>query len=111
MGFEDSHIAVTVSSGDGETVSLPASLTHIDDDAFMGTGVKHIVLPESIESIGNKAFSECIQLQTIELPGGITEIGENILDGSEQTVILCSSNSTVHEYAKEHRLQFILTKE
>lgn len=111
LGFADSHIAVTVSSGDGETVSLPASLTHIDDDAFMGTGVKHIVLPESIESIGNKAFSECVYLQTIEFPGNVTEIGENILDGSEQTVILCSSNSTVHEYAKEHRLQFILTEE
>ena len=108
IGFDDSHIAVTVSSGEGETVFIPARLTCIDDDAFMGSGVKHIVLPESMESIGNNAFSECVYLQTIELPGSITEIGDYILDGSKQAVILCDYSSTALEYAKANRLQYII---
>ena len=36
---------------------------------------KDVVIPDGVISIGNKAFSHCQSLQTINMPNGVTNIG------------------------------------
>ena len=52
----------------------------IDDFAFKGNPtLKKVVLPMTIESIGNGAFEECGQLTQIDIPeGSLSRLGESV---------------------------------
>lgn len=57
------------------------SVKAIEDYEFDGcTGLKAIVLPEGVESIGKCAFRNCNQLTDIKLPNTVTSIGEAAFD-------------------------------
>ncbi len=58
-----------------ETISLPDSVTRIEDDAFNGCYLmKKIDIPNSVAYIGAGAFYGCSSLERVVLPKGITEI-------------------------------------
>ena len=111
MGFDDVLIVVTVLDEDCSTMSLPTGVTTIEDEAFMGTGGKHIVLPDDAEVIGRSVFADCSSLQTITIPASVVSVGDGLLEDSEQAIILCSSGSMVQAYADEHRLQYIVSQD
>ncbi len=37
---------------------------------------KHLIIPEGIRIIGDRAFCECKEIETVEIPEGVEEIGE-----------------------------------
>lgn len=47
----------------------------IDRDAFRGTAVRSVILPNGVVSIGDSAFHSCKQLTLAELPDSLTSIG------------------------------------
>ena len=49
-------------------------VTKINNEAFSGSLIKEINLPDSIESIGVNAFSDCQYLESITLPSGLKTI-------------------------------------
>ena len=64
------------------TISLPAALTVIADDAFMGdTTLTAVYIPDGVTSIGKNAFAGCTSLTAIRIPGNLQDIGENAFDG------------------------------
>ncbi len=65
----------------GETVSVPKSVNRIEDEAFTMTNVNSVSLPSSVQSIGEKAFALCADLESIEIASGLREIGPNAFDG------------------------------
>ena len=57
------------------SISLPASLTGIEDSAFYGcSSLESISLPAGLTEIGVYAFQGCSNLTIISLPAGITKI-------------------------------------
>ena len=58
-----------------QTAPISEGLKSISDWAFWNTAVTEIVFPESVKSIGESAFYECKQLQSIKLPDGLTDLG------------------------------------
>ena len=92
------------------SVSLPSTLTTIGDYAFAGSHALHsIVIPDSVNYIGESAFSDCLYLDTItinaagsmlqtisndafvntaitsiSLPDSLTTIGNNAFNGCQQ---------------------------
>lgn len=72
-------------SADGITlISVPKDLTtykvldgtlEISESAFKDSLIEEVVLPDTITSIGNSAFSGCKSLRNINLPLSIREIG------------------------------------
>ena len=56
----------------GDAYVVPDSVSRIADDAFSGSGLASILLPENMDSIGTGAFSECTALKAIVIPDGIT---------------------------------------
>lgn len=111
LGFDDVLIAVTVMDEERSTMSLPIAMSTIEDEAFMGTGGKHIVLPDGVEEIGNSAFADCSDLQTITIPASVVSVGDGLLVDSEQAIILCSSGSMIQSYADEYKLQYITCRD
>jgi hypothetical protein len=56
-------------------------VTGIADQAFLGSKLLSVILPDSITSIGNLAFSGCTNLTSIAIPAGITSIGNLVFAG------------------------------
>lgn len=68
--------------GDSETVVIPSYynnqiVTIIGKRAFYDKDIISILLPETINSIGERSFIYCDKLQYINLPNSLTEIGES----------------------------------
>ena len=58
------------------SVTIPASVTSIDDLAFSGcSNLTSIEIPGSVTSIGYSAFRGCTGLTSIEIPSSVTSIG------------------------------------
>lgn len=82
---------VSITSYEGNTTSLPIPhqiaeipVARIDRKAFMGNRyLQHITLPDSIEQIGDWAFSRCNTLQTVVLPNRELSIGKQVFQKSE----------------------------
>ena len=62
------------------TIVIEEGITSIDAMGNL-TGLTTVILPESLKSIGYKAFSGCRSLTTIHLPGSLTSIGKNAFYG------------------------------
>ena len=63
-------------------ISLPAALTRIGEDAFMGAAIGAITIPTSVTNIGRGAFAYN-QMQELALPPGMTTIPANLCVGCE----------------------------
>src|SRR6266536_3556725 len=50
-------------------------VTSIGHDAFNGTGLTSVTIPNSVTSIGNGAFSNCTSLTRVTIPNSVTSIG------------------------------------
>lgn len=62
-------------------IIIPSSVTSIGDSAFSGHGnLTQIIIPNSVESIGNNAFFHCENLGEITIPSSVTYIGNGVFD-------------------------------
>lgn len=52
--------------------------------AFKGQPIKEIIIPSSIESIGEKAFFGCKELISVVIENENVEIGDKAFDGCDK---------------------------
>ena len=63
-------------------LEIPNSVTSIGEKAFLNcTSLTSVMIPNSITSIGNNAFSGCSALTSIEIPNSVTSIGNDAFLG------------------------------
>ena len=71
-------------------VRIPDGVTHIPDGAFKnGHLIKEVILPASLETIGNEAFMNCDKLETV------TCLGNNLTEIGDSAFFRCTSLETV----------------
>ena len=56
----------------------------IANEAFKGTAVESITVPETVTTIGTSAFEDCKNLYTITLPDSVKEIGHSTFLGCKR---------------------------
>jgi hypothetical protein len=62
-------------------ITMEEGITSIEDNAFNGTNLIKITIPNSVTSIGNKAFYGCTELKEIMLPNKLTRIENECFSG------------------------------
>ncbi|MBO7535914.1 MAG: leucine-rich repeat protein [Bacilli bacterium] len=73
---------------------IPNSVTSIGDKAFIGcSSLKSITIPDSVTSIGNDAFYNCSSLTSITIPDGVTSIGNDAFIGCSSITSITILNS------------------
>ena len=63
-------------------VTIPNSVTSIGDRAFYEcTSLTSVTIPNSVTSIGASAFSRCTSLTSVTIPSSVTGIGDDAFHG------------------------------
>lgn len=79
-----------------KSANLPDSLVQIGASAFAGSGLIRLEVPESVRSIGSRAFLRCDDLRYVELSSGLESIGDEAFAHCRSLVHL-SIPATVRE--------------
>ena len=75
---------------------IPNSVTSIGNSAFSGcTELTSIYIPNSVTSIGNYAFYGCYGLTSINIPNGVTKIGDHTFSGCSGLTSITIPNSVM----------------
>ena len=93
-----------------ESVTISNSVTRIEADAFYGCPINSVILPESLQFIGARAFSESkfteitipskvkqidnfafnfCKISTIDLPASIESVHATAFNWAEATIVIC----------------------
>ncbi len=88
-----------------EVSQLPSHLRVINDEAFAGTGIESIQIPESVCVVGEKAFADNAQLSIVFFLSEKLNMANNAFSGS-QVVLSGFSDSEVKYWAKENGYKF-----
>ena len=86
-----------------DSVSLPAGLISIDEEAFyQDSNITEVVVPDGAKTIGARAFANS-GLQKISLPETIESIDPTAFDNlSQDFIIVAPYNSYSYHYAINH---------
>ena len=93
-----------IAAADHFTIPTDGSVEHISAKAFDGSHAKRIVLPETIKSIGDKAFFDSGEglPYCIMIPSSVESIGEDIINFYEHPIVALTEDSYADEYAKKN---------
>lgn len=87
---------------------IPDGLTVIEAEAFEGIGVQSISIGKNVQSIGNNAFSNCVNLKFIHIPEGIS-FDDNTFSGSYNSeLVVCGKKGSFAEiFAGRNNIYFL----
>lgn len=63
-----------------ETIDLPDSLRVIEEEAFCGSGLETLVVPEGVRQVGKRAFAWCNDLKRVQLYPNLEDIAEDAFE-------------------------------
>ncbi len=77
-----------------KSVTLPNTITSIGDKAFsMCSSLVTVNIPNSVTSIGESVFSGCASLTSMDIPNSVTSIGESVFSGCTSLTSIDIPNS------------------
>ena len=87
--------------------ALPTSLLVIEEEAFMGTGLENVVIPEGTERIESRAFAGNRSMKTVTIPESVYAVSADAFDGANGLVIMGESGSYAERWARIHGVAFL----
>jgi len=86
--FTTNNGAITITgynTAAGLNMVIPAAtngypVTSIGDNAFYGSAITSVTIPDSVTNIGSTAFEYCYNLTSVTIPDNVTSIGEEVFE-------------------------------
>ena len=75
------------------SVTLPPSVTTIEEKAFAGCVIEKVDMP-GVTTIGKEAFARCCRLMSVTIPSSVKTIGEGAFQGSALTSVTIQDGVT-----------------
>jgi len=82
--------------------AIPDTVRNVGNNAFSnGVNLQSIEILNSVMSIGSSAFSDCESLQSIEIPNSVMSIGHSAFWGcsSLKSISIADSVTSIHDWA------------
>ena len=92
-----------------ETVILPEGLITVEEEAFAGSGIRYVIVPDGCVSIGIRAFADCSELLAVVMPESVSSISVDAFEGSSQASILTPTGSYAADWAEDNGIREIRT--
>ncbi len=86
---------------------LPLSLVKIDEEAFSGTGLSAVVLPEKVEYVADYAFAKTHALTNLYILSETAEISDRAFSGLARLAIHGSEQGRLREWALSRGYSFV----
>ena len=90
-----------------EIAVMPDSLRIIEESAFEGTALTTVYLPETVTTIGRRAFADIKDLRVVFIPKATVVIDEEAFDGAGNLTIWGVPGSYAEEWAGRHSIRFV----
>lgn len=83
------------------SVDISNNITSIQAGAFSNSGIKSIIIPNNVKSLGNEAFRGCLQLTNVVIGDGISDIEFATFSGCSRLVEITIGRNvkTIDNYA------------
>ncbi len=82
-------------------------VTAIADNAFYGSGLTGVSIPNGVKSIGWFAFMGCVSLMSVDVPSSVGLIGYDAFANCRKLTIRCAAGSYAEEYAKSYGISVV----
>lgn len=84
-----------------DAVEIHNGIREIKDGAFCATGLKSIVIPETLRELGREVFMNCVDLVSVQLPNNMIELPTSIFRGCKnlKTIHIPEGVTTIGQYA------------
>lgn len=109
--FAISCVLLVFASADAEpenrTFEFPTSLEQIEDEAFEGTAIEIIILPDGFQYIGENVFRDVCSLKEVYIPDSVVEISDSAFMNDELYTIHGEKGSCAEDWAKQHKVPFV----
>lgn len=90
-----------------QTALLPYNLSVVEEEAFAGTALRSVVLPESTTEIGENAFSDNWHILYLYIPANVEYLPENVLENNSNTSIVANAGSYAEQWARANGYRII----
>lgn len=92
-----------------KTLKFLTSTTSIQPSMFYSYQyLEDVEIPNTVECIMSKAFSNCKKLNKVVIPNSVLYISKDAFKDSPNTVIYCQSDSYALSYAKSNKIKYKL---
>ena len=103
--IENGKAIICAYTGNASAVVIPREIVgypvgRIEDNAFRGSPVTSILVPDTVTAIGWFAFAHCPGLTAVTLPPSVESIGYGAFDGCPRLTLICPADSYAAQYAK-----------
>ncbi|MBQ9887601.1 MAG: leucine-rich repeat protein [Lachnospiraceae bacterium] len=78
---DGNEVEINGYTGNSSNLVIPYGVTAIGENAFKGSGLINVEIPDSVTSIGSWAFMNCKNLSSIEIPDSVTSLGKVVFYG------------------------------